>query len=240
MTHLRLLPYSAPIVVLSRFFKLHPEPNERTETLLVRWVWRTFLSPILEEKALRRQGVAAVTSDEEGSVQALLALVGSSPPAAPVLPERFDARTARSRLAMLGLAALRPRPVSPSSHGVGDAIDVSALIRIADKDAFRPVFPRSGENTISPANHVLLPGAGSARNELISFIERHGHDHSGLRSHAIGPVAAQALLDRDVEAFVASRQGAMIEAIGDMGARLAEWGRNDRPSIDYLLAQADG
>ena len=41
--HLRLLPYSTPLVVLTRFFQQHPAPSERSLMLLVRWVWRSLL-----------------------------------------------------------------------------------------------------------------------------------------------------------------------------------------------------
>jgi hypothetical protein len=236
--HLRLLPYSAPVVVLTRFFARHPAPNARTETLLVRWVWRMFLSPVLEEKTLRRQGVAAVTDDEEASAQALLALVGTTPPIAASLAERFDARSARSRLSMLGLVSLQPRRLEGGGSLDSAAVDPGELIRAADKDAFRPIFPLAGESTSSPANRILLPGRGSARNELVAFIEEHGKEHAVLRSHAIEPPAAAALLDRDLVEFVRLREATLLAAIERMSARLAEWDRNDRPSIEYLLAQA--
>lgn len=84
--HLRLLPSSAPLVVLARLFTLHPEPNERCTTLLVRWVWRWFLSRdtgehIRDERALKRRGIAEIDDDLEASVQRLLELVRHDPPA---------------------------------------------------------------------------------------------------------------------------------------------------------------
>lgn len=107
--HLRLLPHSVPLPVLTRFFKLHREPSERSLTLLVRWLWRSFLHPLLEERAARRRGVAAIQErDEEGSVQALLAHVGADP-SGPFRVTDFDAHSAHSRLAMLALADLQPR-----------------------------------------------------------------------------------------------------------------------------------
>ncbi len=52
--HLRLLPRSIPLVVLTRFFALHPEPEARTLTLLVRWTWRLLLSPESDARTLLR------------------------------------------------------------------------------------------------------------------------------------------------------------------------------------------
>lgn len=235
--HLRLLPYSAPIIVLTRFFREHPEPNPRTETLLVRWIWRTFLSPALDDRTLRRRGIATVTSDEEASVQAMLNLVGDAPRESISIGDRFDARSAHSRLVMLGLASLRPKRLDRHAIVGEGTVDLAALILDADKDAFRPVFPLAGGLTSSPANRVLLPGPGSARGELAAFIEAEGPDHEVLRSHAIAPATAAALIARNLEDFISGRARTIEGAVERLSARLAEWGRNDRPSIDYLLSQ---
>jgi len=39
LPHLSLLPYRFPLLVLARFFHLHPEPTRRSRALLVRWFW---------------------------------------------------------------------------------------------------------------------------------------------------------------------------------------------------------
>ena len=75
--HLGLLPRSIPLVVLTRFFGLYPDPKARTLDLLTRWTWRTLLSTsFFDERTLLRRGVDAVRDcDEEASVQNLLTLV---------------------------------------------------------------------------------------------------------------------------------------------------------------------
>jgi hypothetical protein len=107
--HLRLLPRSIPLVVLTRFFALYPEPKARTLDLLTRWTWRTLLSTsFFDERTLLRHGVEVIRDeDEEASVQRLLALVPSQRQSGFVLPGRFDPRAADSRLALLGLSSLR-------------------------------------------------------------------------------------------------------------------------------------
>lgn len=234
--HMRLLPNSAPLVVLTRYFKCHPEPNDRTTTLLTRWVWRCFLGLALSERTLKRRGVASVTDDEEASVQNLLSLVRHSPNINFLMPDSFDARSAQSRLALLGMASCKPRKLGTNDSEMG-AVDIAAWIRDADRDAFRPLFPLSGGVTSSPANRVLLPGKGPAVGELRSFIERYGCDHPLLESHAINGATAQAIVDDDAVAAIGARTSevdGLVEALGD---RLAEWGRSDRPSLAYLLAQ---
>lgn len=234
--HLGLLPNSTPMVVLTRFFALHPEPNERTVTLLRRWVWRSLLSPDLDERTLRRRGVASITDDEEASVQALLALVSDERPVKFRAPDSFDARSARSRLVLLGMASLRPRRLTATGSGDG-FIDVAALIGDVDREAFRPLFPLTGGATAKPANRLLLPGRGAAALELRAFIEEHGITDEILRSHAITPDAARAILaDEPLEALVL-REHHLDELVDAIGSRLAERERNDRPSLEYLLAQ---
>jgi hypothetical protein len=147
--HLRLLPYSALLVVLTRFFKEHPDPNDRTQTLLARWVWRALMATEHDDRAFRRKGVAAVTADEEASMQALLRIVPTSR-AEFDMPDAFDARSAKSRIVLLGMASLGPRELERSQP-----IDVAGLIRKRDVDAFRPLFPPGGDETRGPGSRRM-------------------------------------------------------------------------------------
>jgi Protein of unknown function DUF262 len=237
--HLRLLPSSAPLVVLARLLTLHPEPNERCTTLLVRWVWRCLLSRDTDERTLKRRGISGIDDDLEASVQRLLDLVSSGWQCF-AAPNTFEARAAQSRLAMLGMASCKPKRLETTATGDANEIDVAELIRQAELAAFRPLFPLSGGLTSIPANRLLLPGSGAALPELRSFIRAHGVDHPILRSHLIEPDVAQAILDDDMVAALNNRMERVDWAVEMLGARLAEWGRSDRPSLDYLLAQAAG
>lgn len=235
--HLRLLPYSAPLVVLARFFALHPEPTDRTQRLLVRWIWRTFFSPALDDRTLRRHGVAAITADEEASAQALLGLVSHEAPARFEVPDRFDARSAASRFVLLGLASLQPREIANDRGQRGQLIDLSATITEVDKDAFRPIFAGPGEIRGVPANRVLTRGAGQALGELTAAFRELGPEHPVFSSHAIDPDAAAAMMRFDLATFTTRRTQAIAAAVDALASRLAEWERSDRPSIEYLLAQ---
>lgn len=239
--HLRLLPRSAPLVVLARLFALHPEPNERCTTLLVRWVWRSFLGLDVDERTFKRRGIASIDDDLEASVQSLLKLVSSSGPSADFrATSAFDARAAESRLALLGMASRKPRRLGLPEMVDTSAIDVAELIQTADLEAFRPIFPLSGGTTSNPANRLLLPGRGPAVEELRSFIRAQGIKHPVLTSHLIAPRAAQAILDDDVIGLFSARVEDVEHEVDRLGKHLAEWGRSDRPSLDYLLAQAAG
>ena len=93
--HVTLLPYSAILVVVSRFFALFPEPKRRNKELLKRWVWRTIVKTI--EGTISSGNVQTRTflksvrrGDESDSVQGLLESVGER-----VAADRIAIPTAR-------------------------------------------------------------------------------------------------------------------------------------------------
>lgn len=230
--HLRLLPRSIPLVVLTRFFALYPEPKPRTFELLARWTWRLLLSAgSYDERTLLRHGVTAIEEDdEERSVQTLLSLIPKERREPYALPRRFDARAADSRIALVGMASLAP--LHPQE---GTPIDVAALIEQHDAAAFRWIFPGGEALSRGPANRMLLAGSGAARKELSDIVRLGGPESPVLLSHAISPSAAESLVKGDVDLFLAERKSSVEEAVNRLGERLAAWSRSDRPSIDYLL-----
>lgn len=232
--HLRLLPRSIPLVVLTRFFHLFPDPSARSAQLLARWTWRTVLTTALyDERTLLRRGVAVIAGDdEEAGVQALLALVPQSEPADFILPARFDARAAESRIALLAMASLTPLDLCDGSR-----IDVPSLIEERDAAAFRTIVPRQGGLGRSPANRILLPGPGSARKELMEIRDL---SDDVLATHAISAHAQDALLAGRPEEFLLHRKADLERSARHLAHRLAAWDRNDRPSLQYILGAAEG
>jgi len=233
--HLRLLPRTFVVEVLGRFFVLHPEPSQRTLELLVRWAWRVFMSEGgYDERTLRRRSISELKDDdEEANVQTLLRFVPREPSMAQ-WPETYDARAARSRLVLLALASLGPRELSG-----GHPIDIAALIEAKGPEAFRIVFPvraRATKNFRSPANRMLHPGAGSARQHVALRVKEHGIEDAVLSSHGIPPEAAQALLADNIDIFIERRKQYLLDTLTHLGYRMAGWARGDRdrPSIGYL------
>ncbi len=234
--HLRLLPRATPLPVLARFFAQHPEPCERSLTLLVRWLWRSILAPLVDERTLVRHAVAAIDEDEEGSVQRLLTLVGkmySLDGQIALFDKPFDARTAHSRLYMAALASLEPQTLAPL---LPQRIEVASLLETAGRDAFRTIAEVPGGGA---ANRVLLPGKGHALTELLAFIDEAGPEHPILRSHCIDRACAEELAQGNLHRALEHRAVAFLRCVSQYSSSLAEWNANDRPSIEYLLAQAE-
>lgn len=239
VVHLRLLPHAIPMIVLTRFFFLHPEPVPRTRELLTRWTWRSFLGA--ERNAvvsLARRGVQRIQADdEEASVQALLDLLPRQQTEGFVMPRSFSARSADSRVVLLALTSLDPRSLDEET-----LIDVPELIAKGNAGAFRTIVdPRGNAHplTHSPANRMLYPGGDrrSTRKALLERIENKGIHDPVLVSHAITPEAAAFLTEDRVEQFLEARSQFIVDTVNALGDRLAGWSRSDRPSIEYLLQQ---
>jgi hypothetical protein len=170
--HLRLLPRSLPLFVLTKFFGLYPEPNSRTINLLVRWVWRTLLGvKSIDERTLLRHSLDAIEGNEpEKTMQILLGEVPRSKGSSFALPRKFDARATDSRIILVCLSSLRP--LNPENE---KTIDIADLIEEHDLNAFRKIISTGTEATHHPSNRILLPPiAKGVRKEIVDLINREG------------------------------------------------------------------
>lgn len=236
--HLRLLPQSIVLDILTRFFAVHPAPGARTRLLLSRWLWRVLLGAgAYDDRTLRRRGVKVVGEDEEGSLQRLLGLVRDEPPRSFELPSKFDARSADSRLTMLTLAHRQPRDLE-----TGEVIAVAALLQDLGRHAFVPILSgrdRDLEWAKSPANRLIQkPSGNTVVKALHQRISNHGIDDEVLASHAIDSTAAEHLRQGEMRELLARRAVALAEEVQRFGDRMAAWEHSNRPSVAYLLEEA--
>lgn len=233
--HLRLLPRALPFIVLTKFFGFYSEPDERTLNLLVRWTWRTLLGiKSVDERTLLRHSLSAIEGkDQEKTMQALLSVIPRIKGKSFELPQRFDARAADSRIALVALSSLHPLDLESKQ-----LISIAELIESYNLGAFRKIVSGKSKAAQGSANRILLPPTPqSMLKALTEVIENDGLDSLALRSHGIEKEAAEYLLNKELGNFLLCRQKFIEETVESFGLRLAEWGMNDRPSISYILQQ---
>ena len=233
--HLRLLPKSILLDVLTRFFKLHPDPRPRSRILLARWFWRSVMGAgVVDDRTLRRSGISAVEKDEEESVQKLLQLLHKERPRPLDLPASFDARADASRIAMVALVHLGPRDLES-----GARLDVATLLEDQGKDIFGKILKDSSvEGARSAANRILQPKGLQIRKALMKRISEQGSSDPVLSSHAIDARAAERLKRGELEAFLARRGKIFTHEVRRFAEGVAAWEHSDRPSVEYLLETA--
>lgn len=226
--HRRLLPYRFPLLVLARFFKLHESPGDRSLELLRRWVWRGLRTRAhRDDRTLLRKSVGAVGVDEEASVQRLLALTPRTFERPFTLAERFDARTADNRVAMLAAAAWGPRDLE-----TGEPLDLGRLLSAEAAAAFCKLLPAAHAGAANRLLHRPLP---TLREVALRRMADGGFDDPALASHGISEAAARALAAGDVDRFLSARAEALIEQVESVCRRFGQPGQNDRPSLAYVL-----
>lgn len=239
--HIRLLPVSLPVPVLTRFFVLFPDPSARVRTLLARWTWRVMLEQTdLNRRTLLRRGVAVLDGkDAETAVQSLLEQTHRDNYRSSFQwPDRFDARSANTRFAMLGMASLTPLDLES-----GHPVDVATLFETDEGTIPRVWGPSSagGEEAklrSSPGNRILLPETGLARAALSARAILKGnknYDDTVLASHGIESYTAEVLLNGDIELFILYRSDKLYRTTFELAERMAGHDLSDRPSIEHLL-----
>lgn len=228
--HQSLLPYKLPVLILSRFFHLHPSPQPRSRDLLARWVWRGAWSAQHQGATVStRSTLALIVDDEERAVQALLGSLRKEQPAVP--DGNFNFRFAASKLQALALAALEPRNLAS-----GETLDVEELA--TGPHAFRQMF--SADSSLdkhlvrSVANRFLHPAVPSGLRRSLSS----SSDRRVWASHAVDDEAIDALRRGRFREFLERRQVLLEEHLESFLARHARWNEPDRPSITSLVVSS--
>ncbi|NBD08840.1 DUF262 domain-containing protein [Corallococcus silvisoli] len=251
--HLRLLP--APensLVLLTRFFQLHPEPSPRSRELLSRWFWRhlVFGGWVLEpEEAL--EIFAAIRSDEERSIQSLLAQVSHPPvrwwdaPGLPFIPN--PGRTQPPPLMRIALVSLQPRHLL-----TGALLDTGELL---DAEDFQSIAPKAGPAVPPPAAGPILPIAWSfvtapafayllhpalARTSPAAVLRAEPPPSEEiLRSHGLGLPVLEAMR-RGLEVdFFRERVRVLMPVLYQLIESRTRWDDSDRPSLQSMIIDDD-
>lgn len=151
--HLRLLPYRLPIVALTRFFHLHPNPSDRNLALLRRWLWRGIVNAHHKDTGnpQLRWLTRAIDADESRSVERMLQNVGQV--TAAQITE-FAARTAatdktfnaaETKIYGAMLANARPRHLKD-----GEVLNIGQLLDDLGPNALQRVSTGRDDRILHP------------------------------------------------------------------------------------------
>jgi hypothetical protein len=236
--HSTLCPYELPIVALSRFFDLFPEPRTRNRILLRRWLWRGTLGGNLtgaivslrqHADAVRAPEADPATDAESASVQRLLKLaIGGPLTTASFKPFNFS--TARSKLDLCALASMRPRDLRTD-----EAIDVASLFE-NDKLVLPSLVKRESDGLPkSVVNRLLHPPLSPA--DIAHALVRASPEVAA--SHGLTSEARTAFAEGRIDDFLTLRAERLTEIFDAFFRREAEIGADDSPPLDAIVVEED-
>ncbi|MCP3136986.1 DUF262 domain-containing protein [Pyxidicoccus xibeiensis] len=246
--HEKLLPEPLYLILLARFFHLHPEPSRRTRDLLSRWLWRGSVDSSMGGKARSAKELLAVIGpDEEESLQAMLAQVSPF----------FDDWLARHsltnmvgltlhsrRMALNALLSLRPRhlltaaPLEPTQLLEGQDLGLKAILTTPPEksaDADLNLDPKVLHSLLYiPANflfHVPVPG----RQVLDLLLPDAPPPPEVLESHAVTSEMLTALREARTVDFLMQRMQHIDALLVEFLRARTRHDESDRPSLKSLI-----
>lgn len=251
--HVGVLANRYLLVVLARFFALHPDPGERDRQLLRRWYWRAAVVGPGHFKggttgAIRKLCKLVGSEDASAGVQGLLDAVSDvAPPALPDLG-RFSAREATTKIVLCSWWDAGPR-----SPRTGEPYDRGQLARCLDErqtagEAVQSLVVSSAlprQHRSHAANRVLMPADnGDGDDAELLLAERAPEDgdielHAVLESHAMTRHLVSLLADDKVADFVAERAELLRQRLHDFLGRMCEWGFESTPPLAGLVLDED-
>jgi hypothetical protein len=249
--HAELLPYKATLIVLARFFRLHPEPSARSRELLSRWLWRGALTAIhqsldVDQRYTEEIALRAIMAGEDRSIQKLLTTVPHKVRYAVDVSRRFDFRQGEAKVLANALISLRPHHLRTSlpldvpvvldragaaalSFLVTSLPDAYGRQRVLNEEAFREwgvglanIFFHPPLKQEALWKALLVRGAVRERSEV-------------LLSHGIPQEAIEAIAKDDLRGFLETRASFLEEHALRFVSAKARWGESDRGSLQSLI-----
>nr|WP_276599168.1 DUF262 domain-containing protein [Nannocystis sp. SCPEA4] len=229
--HVSLLPYSSTLVVLTRFFHLHPQPHARSRELLARWFWRGAITGVHQSETPQiQETLQSVGNNEHATVQALL---GRLPGRPPLTFGEGASSHARLRITLLAMLALGPRdlrtgePVGPDSDEISSPDAYLALLS--------PIVPGVFDRANSLANRMLHPPVEGGLAPVIIDCD----DPELLATHALFLEDRHDLREDRIDDFIRSRDERGFMHLDDFLWRRAQWDEPDTPPVEALRIGSD-
>jgi len=250
--HFTFLPYRYLLVVLSRLFAHHPDPDVRSITLLRRWFWRAaVVGPEIFKGnvtgGMRLLCGKVVPGSLSDSVQGLLSAVRRINEDYPDL-ERFRTNESATKTILCSWWFEGPRSLM-----TGQAYERSDLSRmLADRptaaDAVRYILGRRSvprEYAMWAANRMLLPSEEDPVDELDDRVSTRPLTLDSdawkrmLESHAMSDYMASYLNTKDFSNFFELRQRELAGRLARFLDAMCEWDQEDTPPLSDLVIDFD-
>jgi hypothetical protein len=156
--HVKLLPYKFPLVPLVKFFHLIPEPSSESRRILSQWLWRGACSG--KHRSAQSQDIRStlklISKNETATIEGLFSQVDEITDFDFDFWGRYSIRSARTRLACIGLISFAPKNLN-----TGEDIDATAFLDEVGSGAFSNIFPpeavKDPQLTSSVANRLFHP-----------------------------------------------------------------------------------
>ncbi len=233
LLHRALLPYRQSLMLLALFFHLHPRPNPRSRTLLVRWLWRgSILGAFRGDTPTWQRMLAAITTEKaDVAASRLLPDLGNFDYPPQVALGTFSQRNAQSRLQMAALAARGPRSLELSR---GSELNLSEICEQRGGPAIRLVPPGDPPEADGLAGRILHPPM-SWRDLQARIVGT--SDERVLHSHVISLAAQTALREQDIPGFLRIREADLQSYVEAFFQNMAVWNPadRDRPALESLV-----
>ncbi len=229
-----LIPYPVVFVILARWFYMHPRSDDANMKMLARWLWRGAATGAHQraEVSKMQDQVRDIDSSEIDSLKRLLSRVPAIEASRWRL-EKFDSRSAKSRIETLTLLSCHPR-------------DLLGEISIAEVEGrlAREIFKSADGDALSTSDNELLRTA--ANRVLLDDVHWGLHSHlrdwnpvkhrEQLASHLIDSSSFADLVARNVGPFLRKRAEAVRGRVEEFLRVRTAW---DEPKLFAIETYVD-
>jgi hypothetical protein len=250
--HFSMLPYRHLLVVLTRLFAHHQDPDQRSLLLLRRWFWRAALvGPEIfrgsTTGAIRFLNYAVSPGDLSGSINEMQNLVERPSVPLPNL-ERFRSNEASTKIVLCSWWSMNPRSLSTGEPFELEDLSSCLLDRPTALDAVRYIISRYSvqrDRRLWAADRILLPTTEDETNVVDSLLIQRSNNLSEaaweevLSSHCLDSEMTRLIRIGDTKEFLNRRQEVLKDQLRDFLKRRCEWDFEDTPPLGDLLIEDD-
>lgn len=247
--HVSLLPYRLPLRILAGLFGKHPNLAPRTESLLVRWVWRGALSGQHADNGdVVVDRLQKLIGDDANAAALALLKQTSREMKLPSVRDRWNLRHARTRLCALGMLALGPRDPASGQPFMPEAITPLRLfVRYSGQGRAQARHRGLGQRLAHGGHGILAAQSMIAERFVVSSRKALKHLLGAppvsdliLASHGLDVEALARLRVGDTAGFVERRAALLDPQIHRFFRERAALNEPDRPAIATITRRVEG